>query len=415
MERTGSVLTVSPAPCRLVGGAFAVVVQALLCVVAIVALFFKWVRETAHEHTRSRRSRARRERGRERTGDASEGDRFSGAYERAERPRGRSFREWSFDVSKQGFSAIVSHAFNIFLAVVLAHTKIKYHAGPAVHPDQCAWYLINYIADCFFGVLLIFLLLRAVEATARRLGSRALAESGNYYVHGGGEPSTRVWALQCAVFVLITLISKCMLALVLIPLAKPLGQFGLFFAQPLREHPEIELVVVMVLFPAFLNVFAFWMIDSFLQKRSDHAGDGGKLEEQDLLGDGGHGGGGGRRRAGEGGEADREQFFGREIGGGGGGGVFGASASSNNITSMFQDSLCFAGDPVQRMETPSPARSVASANWDASPTLEDNDGHVNGLLGGDVEALGSINNQSGGSHSGARSSPLAAHRASDTL
>ena len=90
--------------------------------------------------------------------------------------------------------------------------------------------------------LLIFLLLRAVEATARRLGSRALAESGNYYVHGGGEPSTRVWALQCAVFVLITLISKCMLALVLIPLAKPLGQFGLFFAQPLREHPEIELV-----------------------------------------------------------------------------------------------------------------------------------------------------------------------------
>jgi hypothetical protein len=35
------VLTVSPAPCRLVGGAFAVVVQALLCVVAFVALFFK--------------------------------------------------------------------------------------------------------------------------------------------------------------------------------------------------------------------------------------------------------------------------------------------------------------------------------------------------------------------------------------
>ena len=73
---------------------------------------------------------------------------------------------------------------------------------------------------------------------------------------------------------------------------------------------------------------------------------------------------------------------------------------------------------MQRMETPSPVRSVASANWDASPTPDDMFG--TGLLGGDVETLrhgggvdGSIN--SNGSHAGARSSPLAAHRASDTL
>ena len=138
---TPDVLTVSPAPCRLVGGAFAVLVQVLLCVVAFVALFFKWVRETARSEALSRRGSRR-------------GSRLPGGG----RP-GRSFREWSFDVSKQGFSAVVSHAFNVFLAVVLAHTKIKMRAGPAVHPDQCAWYLINYIADCFVGILLIFLLL----------------------------------------------------------------------------------------------------------------------------------------------------------------------------------------------------------------------------------------------------------------
>ena len=144
---TPDVLTVSPAPCRLVGGAFAVLVQVLLCVVlSWRSSSSGW--ETARYEALSRRGSRR-------------GSRLPGGG----RP-GRSFREWSFDVSKQGFSAVVSHAFNVFLAVVLAHTKIKMRAGPAVHPDQCAWYLINYIADCFVGILLIFLLLRLLEWTS---------------------------------------------------------------------------------------------------------------------------------------------------------------------------------------------------------------------------------------------------------
>ena len=429
-------LVVAPAPCRLVGGAFAVVVQALLCLVAFIALFFKWVREMTHGHDMEKQHWWQMTLQGDVT-DAANAVR-TGATTFAEESRVstmkggrrlhrravRSFREWSFDVSKQAFSAVVSHAFNIVLAVVLAHTKIHYHDGPAVHPDQCAWYLINYIADCIFGVLLIYFLLRLVEHTAHRLGSQALAESGNYYEHIGGagsssgnqkwqEPSVRIWLLQCTAFVLITLVSKCMLALVLIPLAKPLGQFGLFLAQPLKAHPELELVVVMVVFPAFLNVFSFWMIDSFLQKRrSDETVDNGEGgEDQDLLGNGDHMCGGDsrfrRRQAGD-------EFPGRV----GSGSFFGTSDSSNNVKSIFQDSLCFAGESVPRTETPSPVRSVASATWDASP-ISGNDGLVSksqpvhcssqqGLLVDDVETLQrgtieSINSNIGGRHGGGKS------------
>ena len=322
------------------GGAFAVLVQVLLCVVAFVALFFKWVRETAQDRHHFRKQLSYQE--------------TPVAQVR------RSFREWCFDVSKQGFSAVVSHAFNIILAMVLAHTKIKFHAGPAVHPDQCAWYLINYICDCFFGVLLIYALLKLAEATARRLGSTAIAESGNY--GEPGDPSVRIWSIQCAIFVFITLVSKCLLALVLIPFAKPLGQFGLFLSQPLKFHPELELVIVMVIFPAFLNVFSFWMIDSFLQKQkgSGHkANEGNEGDWRDSI-DPAHG-------------TKCEERN----------GTLGASASTNNLKNTFHDSLHFAGEPVAMASTPSPARSVASANWDASPIS-------GGVRRGSLETLGML-------------------------
>ena len=67
---------------------------------------------------------------------------------------------------------------------------------------------------------------------------------------------------------------------------------------------------------------------------------------------------------------------------------FWTTTRADNVKSMFQDSLCFAGDPIQRMETPSPVRSVASANWDASPLLYDGDmSGGEGLLVDDVKAL----------------------------
>ena len=111
----------------------------------------------------------------------------------------------------------------------MAHIKIS--KDPSLHPDQCAWYFINFCIDTFFGIALVFFFVRTVEKLARECGYRILAESGNY---GSSEnPSCKIFSIQLFVFLLITLLVKFILALLVWPLSGPLGRFGIWlFATP---------------------------------------------------------------------------------------------------------------------------------------------------------------------------------------
>ena len=214
-------------PCRVLGGTFGYFIQGLLGVVALIGLFFKFHIEK-HDVTHV----------------------------------ARNFKEWVFDASKQAIAAAVTHVFNIFLAMIMAHIKIS--KDPSVHPDQCAWYFINFCIDTFFGIALVFFFVRTVEKLARECGYRILAESGNY---GSSEnPSCKIFSIQLFVFLLITLLVKFILALLVWPLSGPLGRFGIWLFAPLRQSPELELVIVMVIGPCLMNVVGFWVLDNILKK-----------------------------------------------------------------------------------------------------------------------------------------------------
>ena len=103
-------------PCRVLGGTFGYFIQGLLGVVALIGLFFKFHIEK-HDTTHV----------------------------------ARNFTEWAFDASKQAIAAAVTHVFNILLAMIMAHIKIS--KDPSVHPDQCAWYFINFCIDTFLVLL----------------------------------------------------------------------------------------------------------------------------------------------------------------------------------------------------------------------------------------------------------------------
>ena len=230
---TPDVLTVSPAPCRLVGGAFAVLVQVLLCVVAFVALFFKWVRETARYEALSRRGSRRGSRLRRRL-------------------RRRSVRPSKFVEGTAAAQAGI-------LRGRLARVQRFSGSGSGAHQnqdarrprpsDQCAWYLINYIADCFVGILRNPSL-RLLEWTAAAHSARErLQRACNYYVHGGNEPSVHVWAHPRGPCPHSSTASACSL---LSPARQTAWAIWTFCRAGGgdRPHPEIELVVVMVVLPS---------------------------------------------------------------------------------------------------------------------------------------------------------------------
>merc|ERR1711871_460076 len=56
-----------------------------------------------------------------------------------------------------------------------------------------------------------------------------------------------------------------LLGLAMWPIGKALGRLGLWIFQPLRSHPQIELLFVMVIYPTIVNFVCFWITDFILE------------------------------------------------------------------------------------------------------------------------------------------------------
>eukprot|EP00457_Paulinella_chromatophora_P008509 gb/GEZN01008544.1/.p1 GENE.gb/GEZN01008544.1/~~gb/GEZN01008544.1/.p1 ORF type:complete len:387 (-),score=57.04 gb/GEZN01008544.1/:233-1393(-) len=200
--------------CRLVEGGFALLVQFILFLSAIMALAFKWWLES---------------------------------------PR-RSPKVWLLDVSKQGFGAGFAHVLNIMFAWGLA----AYSSAAA---DQCAWYFINFTADTFFGTVISWYQFKLLEHLAFRCRWKNLMHSGDY----GDPPDYGMWSAQVVSWTCIVFISKGMIAGVLYASRHRLNDLGLQLAQPFRHHPDMELLVVMVMCPLVMNLIQFWIFDNVLK------------------------------------------------------------------------------------------------------------------------------------------------------
>lgn len=164
-----------------------------------------------------------------------------------ERPR-RTLLSFARDASKQGIGAALAHALNLALAVYLNGIG-----------NECKWYFINFVADTALGVVLNLLLLRAAEAVLGRCTTRL--QSGRY----GARSGHLNFALQLALWLAVVVVVKLAIFFgVIVPFTDDLYDVGDVFLRPLDGAPRLELVVVMIIVPAVLNVGAFWVQDSYL-------------------------------------------------------------------------------------------------------------------------------------------------------
>uniref|UniRef100_A0AAV2M9U0 Transmembrane protein 110 n=1 Tax=Knipowitschia caucasica TaxID=637954 RepID=A0AAV2M9U0_KNICA len=134
--------------------------------------------------------------------------------------------------------------------------------------DPCSLYLINFLLDASLGMLLIYGGVRAVSAVVEWRQWESL-RFGEY-----GEPvQCAAWLGQCIFYILIMMFEKVMIMLVLlIPQWKQLAVLN-----PI-QNPDLELALVMLIVPFFVNALMFWVVDNFLMKKSRTKA---KLEERD--------------------------------------------------------------------------------------------------------------------------------------
>ncbi|KAL1506888.1 hypothetical protein AB1Y20_007753 [Prymnesium parvum] len=206
------------AQCTLLGGWFADCIQAGLALAAVGTLVYK-------RHT--------------------------------ETPR-RPWLVWSFDASKQAFAGVLQHLVNLALGHALATS------GEA---SECAWYLVNFSISIVCGCFILWGAMKLYRYAVARFRLRLLV-SGEY----GTPPSWRPFVAQLLVWGVLSVGEKMItLGVLIVPLHGPLGQLAAAVERPLRRHPHVELLLVMVVAPVLLNVLFFWVVDNLVMRRSASA------------------------------------------------------------------------------------------------------------------------------------------------
>ncbi|KAM6927723.1 store-operated calcium entry regulator STIMATE [Xenentodon cancila] len=174
----------------------------------------------------------------------------------------RPWRIWSLDTSKQAIGMLFIHFANVYLSDL-------------TEEDPCSLYLINFLLDASLGMLVIYSGVRAISAIVEWRQWDTL-RFGEY-----GEPvQCRAWFVQCVLYILIMMFEKVLIMLVLlIPQWKKLALLNSI------KNPNLELAVVMLIVPFFVNALMFWVVDNFLMKKHRTKA---KLEErvEDSRGNG---------------------------------------------------------------------------------------------------------------------------------
>ncbi|XP_075039142.1 store-operated calcium entry regulator STIMATE isoform X1 [Mixophyes fleayi] len=200
-------------------GSFGIFLQGLLAMMAFSILMLKRFREPKHER--------------------------------------RPWRIWFLDTSKQAIGMLFIHFANVYLSDL-------------TREDPCSLYLINFLLDATLGMLLIYAGVRVVSCVVewRQWDSLRFGEYGD-------PVQCKAWVGQCALYILIMMFEKAAMVLVLlIPNLKEVAKLT-----PLASNnPELELAIVMLIVPFFVNALMFWVVDNFLMKKGKTKA---KMEEKE--------------------------------------------------------------------------------------------------------------------------------------
>lgn len=156
----------------------------------------------------------------------------------------RPFWIWVADTTKQALGMLEIHFVNLTLSIIFRE-------------KECVSYLVNFLLDSTIGLLLIYILLKAVSKVVA-CNSITPLFSGEY-----GEPfQFRYWLAQCAVYLLVMLVEKiCVGPLILF-------NFWSKVEAVLPGNEKVRTALVIFIVPFIVNVLMFWIVDSILMRQT---------------------------------------------------------------------------------------------------------------------------------------------------
>jgi hypothetical protein len=180
-------------------------------------------------------------------------------YEKPKRP----IKVWLLDISKQIFSAGLSHILNIFLSVFLSDEN----------NDECLFYFVCTFLDSTFGVFISFLFMKFLNFISFKTNLKII-QSGLYYeiiIQEGRKIfllNLKMYFTQLFIWLIVTIFTKIIIILFQKFFNDYLNLFGNLFLNPYKNG-KVKLIMVMVVFPLILDSFYFWITDNILKLNPD--------------------------------------------------------------------------------------------------------------------------------------------------
>lgn len=167
-------------------------------------------------------------------------------YKRSVEPSPRRpYRIWLLDISKQGFSSLLIHSWNVLTAMIFTNDQLPYETG-----DECALYVINYGLDTCFGIFLIWSFLLSASRFAYHMHIPSIQIQGNY-----GSSSICTWYIhQLAVFLAAITLSKSILSCVVYVGGAHLRSISRWLFSQFYLSDDIELVLSLIVLPFFMGM-----------------------------------------------------------------------------------------------------------------------------------------------------------------
>lgn len=201
-----------------------------------------------------------------------------------ERPQ-RPIKIWAFDASKQVFGSVLLHLLNLIMSMFSAG-QVPIAATSAVEgtdykPNPCSFYLLNLAIDTTIGIPILIVLLRVLHIGISYTPLARPPESiqSGYY---GDPPKVTWWLKQSIIYFIGLLCMKFCVFLIfqLLPWIVRVGDWALRWTE---GNEAIQIAFVMLIFPTIMNALQYYIIDAFI-KRKDPDND--ELQKGDGPGTG---------------------------------------------------------------------------------------------------------------------------------
>lgn len=206
----------SPKSCQVLGDTFGFIVQGLLFSICVGSLLLKW---------------------------------------KLEKPQ-RRFLIFFLDSSKQIAGAGVIHILNMICAMIFS-------AHEEATADECAWYWVNIMIDTTFGVVVCYWILKASE--------KLFGYKSGHYGKGAStgidwvsNPDYWKWFHQISVWCVIVCCMK-LVVVAIMWMGHSFWEWAAMLATHWIEDKQRRLIFVMIVTPTCMNMFQFWVTDTFLK------------------------------------------------------------------------------------------------------------------------------------------------------